>query len=106
MGPLGDGEPKTQRAKPAGAAPGRMSGGELTTVATIGGPLRGDFLFSLGSVGKGDGEGWFRPCRGSEHDLSGRKCPEPATFNFAAPEYAPFSDTYASLSDVFNVKIG
>jgi hypothetical protein len=107
-GPLRDGEPKTQRAKPAGAAPGRMSGGELTTVATIDGPLRGDFLFSLGSVGEGEGEGegWFRACRGSEHDLSGRKCAEPATFNFAAPEYAPLSDTYASLSDAFNVKIG
>jgi hypothetical protein len=33
-------------------------------------------------------------------------CPEPATFNFAAPEHAPLSDTYASLSDVFKVKIG
>jgi len=105
-GPLPNGEPKFQRAKPAGAAPGRMSGGELTTVATIDGPLRGDFLFSLGSVGEGDDEGWFRPCRGSDHDLSGRIGRGPATFSFAAPEYAPFSDTYASLSDVFNVKIG
>jgi hypothetical protein len=34
---------------PPGAAPGRMSGGELTTVATIDG---GDFLFSLGSAGR------------------------------------------------------
>ena len=83
-----------------------MSGGELTTDAIIDGPLRGDFLFSLVSVGEGDNDGWFRACRGSEHDLSGRICPRPATSSFAAPEYAPFTETYASLSDLFNVKIG
>ena len=58
-GLLADGEPKMQRAKPAGAAPGRMSGGELTTVVTIDGPLRGDCLFSLGSAGDDDDEKGF-----------------------------------------------
>ena len=66
------------------------------TVATIDGPLREDFLFSLGSVSEGDDEGWFRLCRGSEHDMSERICPGPATLNFAAPEYALLSDAYAS----------
>jgi hypothetical protein len=72
-----------------------MSGGELKTVATIDGPLRGDFLFSIGSAGEGGDEGWFRTMI-----CPGRICRGRATFNFAAPEHARLSDTYASLSDV------
>ena len=99
-GPLPDGEPKIQRAKPAGAAPGRMSGGELTTVATIDGPLRGDFLFSLGSVGEGDDEGGFALVAARTTICPDAYAQARRASMSPRPNMRRSSDAYASLSDV------
>jgi hypothetical protein len=75
-----------------------MSGGELTTVATIDEPVREDFLFPLGSAGEGDDQDELAPAAARTHDMSYPR--DRRRSLFAAPEYTAFTDAYASLGDV------